>query len=58
VPQGKPQWYGTQYRQDPGGKWVLIKVDEIAVTDTQRIELAVPTLAESKKRMEDMNRAK
>ena len=37
---------------------MLIKVDEIAVTDTQRIELAVPTLAESKKRMEDMNRAK
>ena len=56
--QGKSQWYGTQYRQDPDGKWVLIKVDETAVADAQRIELAVPTLAESKKRMEDMNRAK
>ena len=56
--QGKSQWYGTQFSQDSDGKWILMKIDETAVTDAQRIELAVPTLAEAKKRVEDMNRAR
>lgn len=53
----KPQWYGTQYTRDANGKWALLPIDESAVTDAERIELAAPTLAEAKKRMEDMNRA-
>lgn len=56
--QKKPQWYGTQYVSDASGKWALYQVDESAVTDADRIELAVPTLADAKKRVEVMNRAK
>ena len=48
--QKKPQWYGTQYVTDPNGKVVLYTIDENAVTDADRIELAAPTLAEAKKR--------
>ena len=54
----KPQWYGTQYMRGANGKWLLLPVDETAVTDAQRIELAATRLAEAKKRVEDMNRAK
>ena len=54
----KPQWYGTQYTRNADGKWLLLPMDETAVTDAQRTELAAPTLAEAKKRVEDMNRAK
>jgi hypothetical protein len=56
--QKKPQWYGTQYIRDASGKWALYEMDESAVTDTDRIELAAPTLAEAKKRVEVMNGAK
>jgi hypothetical protein len=56
--QKKPQWYGTQYVRDPNGTWSLGQIDETAVTDADRVELAVPTLAEAKKRVENMNRAK
>lgn len=54
----KPQWYGTQYTKDANGKWALTPIDESAVTDAQRIELAAPTLADAKKRVEVMNRTK
>ena len=56
--QKQPQWYGTQYVRDASGKWALYEVDETAVTDAERIELAAPTLAEAKRRVEDMNRAR
>ena len=56
--QKKPQWYGTQYVRHGNGKWALDEIDESAVTDADRIELAVPTLAEAKKQVEVMNRAK
>jgi len=46
----QPQWYGTQYVQDSTGKLTLYTVNEAAVTDAERIEMAVPTLAEAKKR--------
>ena len=48
--QNKPQWYGTQYVTDSTGKVVLYTIDESAVTDADRIEMAAPTLAEAKKR--------
>lgn len=56
--QKKPQWYGTQYVRDQNDKWALYDVDESAVTDADRVALSVPTLAESRKRTEDMNRAR
>jgi hypothetical protein len=48
--QKKPQWYGTQYVTDSKGKVVLYTIDENAVTDADRIELAAPTLAEARKK--------
>jgi len=56
--QKMPQWYGTQYVRDTSGKWALGQIDETAVTDDERVQLAVPTLAEARKRVEVMNRAK
>jgi hypothetical protein len=53
--QKKPQWYGTQYVRDASGKWALGPIDESAVTDADRVELHVPTLAESKMRVKAMN---
>lgn len=44
--QHKPQKYGTQYALE-GGAWVLYQVDP-KVTDAQRAEWGVPTLAEAK----------
>ena len=51
----KPQWYGTQYVQDSTGKVVLYTVDETAVTDADRIEMAVPTLTEARKKAGSFN---
>ena len=43
--QGKPQIYGTQYRQ-VGGKWTLEPFDQHAVTDAERVRWRVAPLAE------------
>ena len=51
--QGKPQLYGTQFKQ-VDGKWVLWDVDP-AVTDTERAKWDVPSLAEARQRLETMN---
>ncbi|MEO8316406.1 MAG: hypothetical protein ABI645_16630, partial [Pseudomonadota bacterium] len=56
--QKKPQWYGTQYVQDSTGKVVLDKIDESAVTDADRTEMAVPTLADARKRAGSFSPAK
>jgi hypothetical protein len=49
-PANTEQWYGTQYVQDSGGKFVLYTINESAVTDADRIQMAVPTLADAKKK--------
>jgi uncharacterized protein DUF6624 len=54
---GKPQIYGTQFKK-VDGVWVLEPVDETAVTDADRAKLGVPSLAEQKKRAEEMNAKK
>jgi hypothetical protein len=54
---GRPQWYGTQYLRDNGGKVALYTVDESAVTDADRVAMAVPTLAEARVQAEEMSRA-
>lgn len=55
---GRPQWYGTQYLRDNGGKVTLYTIDESAVTDADRVALAAPTLSEARKQAEEMSRAK
>ncbi len=55
--RGDPQWYGTQFVKDtPESQWRLYDVDTTAVTDAERILLGVPTLAESRVRVAEMNR--
>lgn len=51
--EGKPQRYGTQFRRTDG-PWVLWEVDP-AVTDAERAEWNVPSLAEQRKRVAAMN---
>ena len=54
--QGHPQWYGTQYRRDPeSNEWQLYEVQEDAVTDEQRIELNVPSLAKAREKIGQLN---
>jgi hypothetical protein len=54
---GKPQIYGTQFKK-VGDKWTIDPIDETAVTDEERRRQGVPTLAETRKRLEEMNGAK
>ena len=51
---GEPQWYGTQY-SGMHGLTVLREVDEAKVTDEDRQALGVPTLAEARGRLTQMN---
>jgi hypothetical protein len=53
--EGKPQLYGTQYRK-VDGRWQLYPVD-LAVTDEERAEWSVPSLAEARRQAEAMNAA-
>ncbi len=51
----KPQIYGTQFRKEGEGQWVLYEIDETAVTDEERREYNVPPLKEARARAERMN---
>ena len=53
--RNKPQIYGTQYRREGEGEWILYHMDEDAVTDAERREYDVPTLAQTYARLERMN---
>jgi len=50
----KPQWYGTQF-SNKNGKWTIEPIDTSAVTDQERRRWNCPTLAEARKRAEQMN---
>ena len=50
----RPQWYGTQFTKSQAGKWELYHVDETAVSDSDRAELGVPPIAESRARAEKL----
>jgi hypothetical protein len=53
---GKPQIYGTQFKKAQGSDtWTIDPIDEKAVTDEERTRQGVPTLAETRKRLEQMN---
>lgn len=54
VKTGKPQLYGTQFRQ-VNGVWMLEPVDEAAMTDEERAKWNVPPLADMKKRVAALN---
>lgn len=56
----KPQIYGTQYRRDhgDGNPWYLYKIDSTVITDAQRIEYKVETLAEQREKERRMNMKK
>jgi hypothetical protein len=53
---GKPQWYGTQYVKDGDDLWRLYDIDTTAVSDEMRRQLGVPSLAESRARVQKYNR--
>jgi hypothetical protein len=54
--RNKPQWYGTQFVKNFGtGKWELYRVDETAVTDTDRENTGVPPLARQRDREKELN---
>jgi len=52
--RGLPQLYGTQFRTDASGRWVLHPVDP-TVTDEERARWNVPPLADAKARLNAMN---
>ena len=55
---GKPQIYGTQFKKtSPDGPWTIDPIDETAVSDEDRKKAGVPTLAETRKRLDQMNAA-
>lgn len=56
--QKRPQWYGTQYVRGEDGMWALYAIDEFAVTDADRTRLGAPSLADARRRVEMMNRAR
>ena len=53
--KGDPQIYGTQYQRNKGEPWRLAKIDTTKISDTQRIEYGVRTLAEQRQRVKEMN---
>ncbi|MCL5733820.1 MAG: hypothetical protein M1334_04180 [Patescibacteria group bacterium] len=54
--QGKPQLYGTQFRKDSADSpWYLYEVD-LRITDKERAGFHVPPLAESEKKVEELNK--
>lgn len=53
--QLQPQWYGTQFHSDDGGMF-LYPVADGAVSDDDRKAMQVPTLAESRARLQEIAR--
>ena len=55
----KPQIYGTQYhKRGHDAPWVLGDIDSTKITDAERIEYGVETLAEQRETVKNMNRKK
>lgn len=55
IEQGRPQKYGTQYGLDPvTRRWFLHPWDP-STTDVERRSMGVPSLAESRRRLEVLN---
>ncbi|OFX39072.1 MAG: hypothetical protein A2X08_03750 [Bacteroidetes bacterium GWA2_32_17] len=56
--KGKPQIYGTQYRKMGDEFWKIYNLDSTKVSDKERIEYNVETLAEQKDKLRIMNKKK
>ncbi|WP_375578873.1 hypothetical protein ABWH96_17910 [Marivirga tractuosa] len=52
---GKPQIYGTQYIKMRGEPWELQEIDTTQITDAERIEFGVETLAQQREKVKRMN---
>jgi hypothetical protein len=54
--KGMPQIYGTQYFRNEGEPWKMGEIDTTKITDQQRIEYGVETLAQQKATLRRMNK--
>lgn len=54
--RGKPQIYGTQYRKMNNEPWKLYDIDTTVISDTERREYNVETLAEQRAKVISMNK--
>jgi tetratricopeptide (TPR) repeat protein len=57
--KGKPQIYGTQYvRMGADDPWEMYELDSTKITDKERREFGVETLAEQREKLKAMNQKK
>lgn len=56
--KGEPQIYGTQYWKMKDQPWELREIDTTMITDAERIEYGVETLAQQKEKVKRMNSKK
>ncbi|RZS93580.1 hypothetical protein [Aquimarina brevivitae] len=52
---GKPQIYGTQYSKTKFKPWIMKNYDTTKVSDKERIEFGVGTLAEQRAKLKKLN---
>ena len=56
--RNKPQIYGTQYWKMKDQPWELSEIDTTKITDAERIEYGVETLAQQREKVKQMNSKK
>ena len=56
--KGKPQIFGTQFRKMNNGPWEIYNLDTSKVSDIERKEYRVETLAEQREKLRMMNKEK
>ncbi len=56
--KNEPQIYGTQYRKYQDKPWELAKIDTTKISDAERLEYGVETLAQQKIKVKRMNSRK
>lgn len=56
--KGKPQIYGTQYQKMGNEPWKLGEIDTTQVSDAERAEYGVETLAQQREKVKSMNKKK
>ncbi len=54
--KGEPQIYGTQYHKMDNDPWQLSEIDTTKISDKERIEYGVETLAQQRERVKEMNK--
>ena len=56
--RNRPQIYGTQYSKPAGQPYERMEMDTTIITDAERIEYGVETLAEQREKIKNLNRKK